>query len=217
MFTGLIQEIGTIRRTERTDAGLRWWMEAPKMSAVLRVGDSISTAGICQTVEECGEDMISATAIPQTLRITTADQWRSGTRVNLESALRLGDTVGGHLVSGHIDTEGRLTNRRCDSAGHVVTIAFSPEFDSWVVDKGSIAIDGISLTIAARQSGTLEIALIPETLANTTLGDLEIGADVNLEFDQLIKAVIAHVTRSGFGAAIVSASDQQTSNASVSV
>jgi len=188
MFTGLIAEIGTIRQLRRLAAGVEWTIVAPTLASQLKVGDSINVAGACQTVESIGSERFSGTAIRETLKVTTFARWGVGHRVNLELALRADDRLGGHLVSGHVDTIGYVRASRRDAHGHWLDVSFPRQFDRWAVPKGSIALDGVSLTIAAKQPGSITVALIPETLARTTLDALRVGDPVNVEFDQLVKA-----------------------------
>ncbi|HUU44479.1 MAG TPA: riboflavin synthase [Acidobacteriota bacterium] len=193
MFTGLIQEIGTLKRLRRTSSGLRWTITAPVLAPGIKAGDSVNVSGACQTVESVDGDMISGTAIPTTLRLTTFAHWRVGQRVNLEPALRADDRLGGHIVSGHVDTTGRVTRVTQSREGFQIDVAFAPEFDRWLVPQGSISVDGVSLTVAGKRRGTLTVAIIPETLARSTLGERRVGERVNLEFDQMIKAAVAGV------------------------
>jgi riboflavin synthase len=201
MFTGLIQEIGTLRALRPSRAGIEWTIAAPDLALRLHPGDSVNVSGACQTVSAIHGDHIVGTAIRETLHVTSFGTWRIGRKVNLEPALSVGDPVGGHWVTGHVDVAGRL-RRRLDQSGELrLEIAYPARFDPWVVSKGSIVIDGVSLTIAAHQSGAATVALIPETLARTTLRDLRVGALVNIEFDHLVKAVVRD--RPGIDAAML--------------
>jgi riboflavin synthase len=193
MFTGLAQEVGKITRLQRVGGVLRWTIQAPICAAQLKRGDSINVAGACQTVESLSADSLSGTAIAETLRKTTFAHWTTGSLVNLELPLRADDRLGGHIVSGHVDAVGRVTRRTDDANGTQVAVHFAAEFDRWTVDQGSIALDGVSLTIAGRSTGAVTVALIPETLKRTTLGILRVGDDVNIEFDQLVKAAVQQI------------------------
>lgn len=192
MFTGLVQEIGRIKRLQRAGGALRWTIQAPQCAIQLKAGDSINVAGACQTVESVSKNSFTGTAIAETLRKTTLVHWKAGSPVNLELALRADDRFGGHVVSGHIDTPGRILRRRNTTSGTYLTVSHAVSFDHWTVEQGSIALDGVSLTIAEKTPGTVMVALIPETLKRTTLGTLGVGDDVNIEFDQLVKAAIQH-------------------------
>ncbi len=200
MFTGIVAEIGEVAEVQRTANGLRWTIHAPQCASQLKKGDSISVVGACQTVESVTRGRFSGTAIPETLKKTTFARWRVGQRVNLELALRADGRFGGHIVSGHVDTVGSVSERRDTPSGYDLAVAFPAAFARWTLPQGSIAIDGVSLTIATvmqagRERGALKVALIPETLARTTLGALRTGDPVNIEFDQIVKAVVQNQER----------------------
>ncbi|MEW5700913.1 MAG: riboflavin synthase [Candidatus Zixiibacteriota bacterium] len=203
MFTGLISEIGTVTRLRRVPAGLSWAIAAEQTAAQLRVGDSVNISGACQTVESIRAGEFTGTAIPETLSVTNFAQWRVGRRVNLEPALRADGRLGGHLVSGHVDCVGRVGAVRRDVHGSHLGIAIHPRFDPWIVPKGSVALDGVSLTIASVYPGSFTVALIPETLTHTTFGSLHVGDAVNVEFDQLVKAAVSRRNRSQIDAAML--------------
>jgi riboflavin synthase len=192
MFTGLVQEVGKIKRLQHIGGARRWTIYAPHCMARLKTGDSINIAGACQTVESVSGGLLSGTAIAETLRKTTFEHWKIESLVNLELALRADDRFGGHVVSGHIDTPGRILRRRNTTSSTYLTVSHAVSFDHWSVEQGSIALDGVSLTIAEKTPGTVTVALIPETLKRTTLGTLRVGDEVNIEFDQLVKAAIQH-------------------------
>jgi riboflavin synthase len=193
MFTGLVQEIATITRLQRTPHGLKWTIEAPQCAPELNLGDSINVAGACQSAESIDGSAISGTAIGETLKKTTYEHWTVGTKVNLELPLRLGDRLGGHIVSGHVDTVGKVVSHEETAANWTLTVSFPGGFARWVIAQGSVTLDGVSLTIARRTNNTLTVALIPETVKRTTLGSLRIGDSVNIEFDQMIKAAVQAV------------------------
>jgi riboflavin synthase len=211
MFTGLVQEIGNVTRVHRSGASLRWTIRAPQCAAHLKTGDSINVAGVCQTVESVNGDSFAGTAIAETLAKTTFADWKVRRLVNLELALRADDRLGGHIVSGHIDTVGRVVARRSTTDGMYLGVSFPEHFDPWCVAQGSIALDGVSLTIAEKYTGRVVVALIPETLRRTTLGTLTIGDHINMEFDQLVKAAVqqmesTHSQRSRIDANLLTAS-----------
>lgn len=193
MFTGLIQEIGTVTRLTTTPAGVAWSVRAPVLAAELKRGDSICIDGACQTVETVWDDIITGTAIPETLSKTNYSEWRVGTRVNLEPPLRPTDRLGGHFVSGHVDCVGLVGAVTQNDGAYLVTVTHDMRYALWTIDQGSIAINGVSLTIARRTPDSVTVALIPETLQQTTLSSLTRGQCVNLEFDQLIKAAVQAV------------------------
>ncbi len=195
MFTGLIQEIGRIGPIRRTANGLTYTVKAPASAGELNLGDSISVAGVCQTVESISGESFTTTAIPETLSKTTLGDITTGDMVNLELALRLGDRMGGHAVSGHVDTVGTVTDRNEGKDGVQLTLSFAEVFSLWVIKQGSVSIDGVSLTVADTGDDVLTVALIPETLTRTTLGQIRRGDPVNLEFDQTIKAVVQTVQK----------------------
>jgi riboflavin synthase len=155
----------------------------------LAPGESVACSGACLTVVERGEGLVSFEAIPETLSRTTLGSWRPGTRVNLERALALGERLGGHLVAGHVDAVGQVLARVAEGQGARLTLSLPPAIAPLVAEKGSVAVDGVSLTVAAARRDRFEIALIPETLARTTLGDATPGTAVNLEADLIARHV----------------------------
>jgi riboflavin synthase len=189
MFTGLIEEIGIVRKKTPSTGGLRLKVEAHKVTEDLKVGHSISVNGVCQTVEEVGKGYLIFFSIPETIARTNLGSLNVGDKVNLERPLKLGESLGGHLVSGHVDCVGRIVNRRKMEAHILLEVSYPPEFDRYVVPKGSIALEGISLTVVETTSGSFSVAIIPHTLENTNLGTRKIGEEVNLEFDQIAKYV----------------------------
>ena len=191
MFTGIVKDVGTVGSTVRRQAGLklRVLYTADREFGDLSVDESVSVNGVCQTVVACGSGWFEVDTIEETLKKTTFGSFRTGTRVNLERAVRPMDRLGGHFVLGHVDCVGRV--RRIEESGgsRTVSITYPTEFDSLVVPVGSIAIDGVSLTVAGSGSALLSVALIPYTLGNTTIAALQEGSEVNLEFDILGKYV----------------------------
>jgi riboflavin synthase len=157
----------------------------------LALGESIACSGCCLTVAERGGGTVSFDAVPETLARTTLGSWRPGTRVNLERALALGDRLGGHLVQGHVDAVGEVLARAAEGQGVRLTLSLPVAIAPLVAEKGSIAVDGVSLTVARVGRDRLEVALIPETLVRTTLGEAAAGTRVNLEAD----VVARHVAR----------------------
>jgi riboflavin synthase len=157
----------------------------------LAAGESIACSGACLTVVERGGGLVAFDAVPETLSRTTLGAWRPGTRVNLERALRLDDRLGGHLVQGHVDAVGEVVARVAEGQGARLTVSLPASIAPLVAEKGSIAVDGVSLTVARAGRDRFEVALIPETLARTTLGEAAAGTRVNLEAD----VVARHVAR----------------------
>jgi riboflavin synthase len=182
VFTGIIREVGTVESVERTDDGARIRVRAG-VAGELRGGDSVSVNGVCLTAASAGDGGFEADVMNQTLSVTTLGALEAGGRVNLEPALRAGDPLGGHLVQGHVDGPGRVTSTSPDGFARRVTIALPEDIRRYVAERGSIAIDGVSLTVAALTPEGFEVSLIPETLERTILGELEEGSEVNVEVD----------------------------------
>ncbi len=193
MFTGLVEEIGTIVALVPADGGLRVAIRAQVVTDGLAIGDSVAVDGACLTAVELHPDGFVIDAVAETLRRTTIGQAQPGDRVNLERALALGARLGGHLVQGHIDGTGAITEARPEGEGWVLRIEAEPGLMRYVVEKGSIAVDGVSLTVASRDATGLTIALIPHTIVATTLGPERVGSRVNLEVDLVAKYVEALV------------------------
>jgi riboflavin synthase len=192
MFTGLVSDMGVVERLEPRAGGARVTIRPGTMPVDdLALGESVACNGACLTVVERGGGRMSFDAVPETLARTTLGSWRSGTRVNLERALRLSDRLGGHLVQGHVDAVGQVLGRVAEGQGARLTISLPPALAPLVAEKGSIAIDGVSLTVARADRDRFEVALIPETLSRTVLGAAAPGTPVNLEVD----VVARHVAR----------------------
>lgn len=189
MFSGIVEALGEVVELRQEPPGCRLIVRDAKIAADTNVADSISVNGCCLTVVECEADTFGFQAGPETLARTNLGLLKPGSRVNLERALAVGQRLGGHFVSGHIDGVGTLLER--DDAGEWSTFWFSVprELAVQMASKGSIAIDGVSLTIVASEPDRFSIALIPYTLAVTTLGALKPGDKVNLETDMLAKYV----------------------------
>jgi riboflavin synthase len=189
MFTGIIEELGEIVDWQtRGDAG-RVTVRGPLAVSDAKHGDSISVSGVCLTVVEQGPDWFSADVMGQTLRMSNPDQWQTGRTVNLERAAAVGDRLGGHIVQGHIDGTAAVIDVRDEGTWRVMRFALAAEHAPLVVDKGSIAVDGISLTVSAAGDDWFEVSLIPETLERTTLGRRVGGDLVNIETDILARHV----------------------------
>jgi len=188
MFTGLIQDVGEIAESRPSGRGRRLRVRS-RLGAEAAIGDSIAVDGACLTVVEADTATFAADVSTETLERTSLGAKRPGDRVNLEPALRLGDRLGGHLVTGHIDGTGRLTERRPDGDGLALTFSAPPELLRLVVTKGSISVDGISLTVNRVSTSGFDVMIVPHTLAETTLRDRRPGDVVNLETDLLGKYV----------------------------
>jgi riboflavin synthase len=189
MFTGIIEAIGSIREWAPRGAGAVAGIDAPSLAAALRPGDSIAVDGACLTVTGLRGDAFSCDLSPETLSRTTLGRLRLGSQVNLERPLRLGDRLGGHLVTGHVDGLGEILQRTAQGDAELIRIGFPQALASLMVVKGSIAVDGISLTIAELDEDRFAVAVIPYTLRQTTLGSKRVGDRVNLEADILGKHV----------------------------
>jgi riboflavin synthase len=189
MFTGLVESLGLVQRVQDDGPGRRLTFRALAIVEGTKVGDSIAINGACLTVVEIADDTLSFQAGPETLAKTNLGELRPGDRVNLERSLRLGDRIGGHLVTGHIDGVGRVAERRREGEWELVWFSCPANLAEQLVPKGSVAVDGVSLTVVDVTSDGFSVALIPHTLAATTLGFKSAGASVNLETDILAKYV----------------------------
>ena len=188
MFTGLVADLGSVAAVDATADGVRLTLESP-LARELREGDSIAVDGVCLTaVGICGE-RFGADVMHETLRRSALGDVEAGARVNLELSLRASDRLGGHIVQGHVDGVGAVAGVREDGFARVVTIAAGPDVLRYVVEKGSIAVNGVSLTVAHVDDDGFDVSLIPETLERTTLGAARSGTAVNLEVDVVAKYV----------------------------
>jgi len=189
VFTGIIQATGRLERREPNGAGARLTLATPRPLARLAIGESIAVNGACLTVVRRAGPRFAADVSPETLARTTLGRLPLGRRVNLERALKLGDRLGGHVVQGHVDAVGRLET--ITPNGDWLAYRFQAPRLVWpyLVEKGAIAVDGVSLTVFACRQGSFTVALIPHTLAVTTLADLKPGERVNLETDVLLKQI----------------------------
>jgi riboflavin synthase len=194
MFTGLIAELGRVSGVERSADGARVRIEASSASE-LRDGDSIAVNGVCLTATNVDGGSFSAEAMNETLNVTSLGALDAGARVNLELPLRAGDRLGGHVVQGHVDGVGTIAERTEDGFAQTVRIEAPEQVLRYVVEKGSIAVDGVSLTVAGLDDRSFTVSLIPETIERTNLGGAAPGAPVNLEVDVLAKYVEKAVSR----------------------
>ena len=188
MFTGLVAGTGTVESLERDGDGMRLRVRS-ELAAELSPGDSVAVNGVCLTALEPDASSFSADVMAETLRRSSLGPLTSGDQVNLELPLRAGDRLGGHVVQGHVDAVGTVELVRGEGFSRVVRIAAPAEALRYVVDKGSIAVDGVSLTVSAVDGDAFEVSLIPETIGRTTLGGVAAGTTVNLEVDVLAKYV----------------------------
>ena len=188
MFTGLIADIGTIERRDGGAEGARLRV-ATRLAAELEPGDSVAVNGACLTAAAVDGDGFEADVMNQTLEHTALGRLAPGDRVNLELALRASDRFGGHFVQGHVDATGRVAELREDGFARRLAVDVPAELRRYVVERGSVAIEGVSLTVTALTEAGFEVSLIPETLERTTLGDAAPGGVVNLELDVLARYV----------------------------
>ncbi|HEX7082737.1 MAG TPA: riboflavin synthase [Gaiellaceae bacterium] len=189
MFTGLVREVGTVAAVRDGGGGIRLEIDAPATSAAAAIGDSVAIDGVCLTVVETADGRLAFDAVPETLSRTALRRLGPGARVNLEPALRAGEPMGGHVVQGHVDGVGTVRSVEPEGDGRRVWVDAPDGVLRYAVEKGSIAMQGTSLTVAGLDDAGFAVALIPHTLAATTLGELEPGAPVNLEADVLAKYV----------------------------
>jgi riboflavin synthase len=187
MFTGLIEYIGEVESVRQTEAGRELRIRAPFSD--LRSGESIAVNGACLTVREFGTNWFAAAAVTTTLERTAIGDWQNGTRVNIERALRPGDRLGGHIVQGHVDCVGVVAGVEWAGDALLVDVSLPPSIEPLFVLHGSIAVDGVSLTVNELKPGGLQLSLIEYTLRHTTLGDLKPGTSVHVEADIIAKHV----------------------------
>jgi riboflavin synthase len=189
VFTGIVRELGRVASAEGGADGLRLVLEAPMTAAATSVGDSVSVNGCCLTAESVDGGTIRVHAVPETLTRTTLARAGTGDLVNLETAARAGDPLGGHYVQGHVDAVGRVQSVEAEGEGLRVFVEAPEDVLRYCVEKGSIAVDGVSLTVAELADDAFAVALVPHTLEATTLSTLAPGQEVNLEVDVLAKYV----------------------------
>ena len=189
MFTGLIEEMGTVVERVPSGDGERVRIDCRTVLGDTSHGDSIAVSGVCLTAIDIDDTGFYADVMAETLRQSTASAWRSGQRVNLERAASVGDRLGGHIVQGHVDGTARIVSVTPGAQWSVVRFELTADVSPLVVRKGSIALDGVSLTVSAVGEGWAEVSLIPETLHSTTLGTLRAGDVVNVETDILARHV----------------------------
>ena len=188
MFTGLVAGMGSVEAVEEDGEGVRLRVATP-LGAELAPGDSVAVNGVCLTAVDPSADGFRADVMAETLRRSSLGPLSAGDHVNLELPLRASDRLGGHIVQGHVDGTGTVESASDEGFARVVRIAAGPDVLRYVVEKGSIAIDGVSLTVSSVDDGGITVSLIPETLERTTLGEAVAGRVVNLEVDVLAKYV----------------------------
>ncbi len=187
MFSGIIEELGQVKRASRRGTVSLLEIEAGMVSEDVKTGDSIAVNGVCLTVVNKDKGVLSFEVMPETLKVTDLGSLRPYEKVNLERSLKVGDRISGHFVSGHVDCMG-IIRKKCYVSGNLgFEITVPPEFMGYILPKGSISIDGISLTIVSKKSNIFTVYIIPHTLKNTTLGFKGPSEKVNIEFDILAK------------------------------
>lgn len=190
MFTGIITEIGKVESINRVGNGLRLKVNGPQSSAGLNVNDSVAINGVCQTVVSKSKNFFEVIAVEETLKKTTFADFKIGNEVNLELAMRLNERLGGHIVQGHIDCVGKIKSVTKRTASWMFTVEIPKIFLKNVIPVGSIAIDGVSLTVAELRSNFITVSVIPHTMENTIFKNRKANDRVNLEFDLLGKYVL---------------------------
>ena len=189
MFTGIVRELGRIAAIDGTTDGSRIVVEAQETAQDASVGDSVAVNGVCLTVTDAANDTLAFDAVPETLRRSSLGALAPGERVNVEPALRAGEPLGGHYVQGHVDGIGEIRRTEPEGDGRRVWVDPPAELRRYVVEKGSVAVEGVSLTVAELDAEGFAVALVPHTLAVTTLGERGPGDRVNIEVDILAKYV----------------------------
>ena len=206
MFTGLVAELGSVERLAEGEDTCRLSVRARKVLGGLKVGDSVAVNGVCLTVTDLRSNGVTADVMPETVRRTTMHGLRPGDRVNLERALRLADGLDGHIVQGHVEGVGTVTKVRPEGNALVYTIAAPAELTPYIVEKGSVTVDGVSLTVIQAGDTEFGVSLIPHTAAQTTLGYKKPGDTVNLETDILARYIGRFLSRR-FGSPVGTAED----------
>ncbi|GAA2978927.1 riboflavin synthase [Streptomyces fulvorobeus] len=189
MFTGIVEELGEVTAVEELEDASRFRLRGPVVTEGAKHGDSIAVNGVCLTVVDVGEHEFTADVMAETLNRSSLGALAAGSRVNLERPMALGGRLGGHIVQGHVDGTGRVVARQVSENWEIVTVSLPAELTRYVVEKGSVTVDGVSLTVVEAGPDYFTISLIPTTLALTTLGLKQPGDPVNLEVDVIAKYV----------------------------
>lgn len=195
MFTGIINEVGRVRNIKRTAKDITLTLESKEVTSNIKLGDSIAVNGVCLTVVEFSKDHFSADVMHESLEKTTLAKLRPSSKVNLEYALRASESFDGHFVTGHVDGVGKIVSIKKDGNSKRYEIEYGPEVEPVIVKKGSITVDGISLTVVDTTKRRFLVAIIPHTLEKTTLKDKRVGDLVNLEFDMIGKYIKNYLDR----------------------
>ncbi len=189
MFTGLIQEVGTIVSVSSNAEGKEFFIKAPKLIKEIKIDDSVATNGCCLTATQIKGDTFKVQAVHMTLEKTSVGGLKSGDKVNLELSLRAQDRMGGHFVQGHVNALGKIKQIKTMGENWEIEVSFPADLRKYMISEGSVAIDGISLTIAKLTADSLTVAIIPHTLEKTTLGTKKVGDHLNLEVDMIAKYI----------------------------
>ena len=189
MFTGIVTDIGTVRGVRRGNGGATLTIATEFDTSLIPLGASIGCGGVCLTVVSLAPGVFTADASAETLSCSTLGDWREGSRINLEQAMKLGDEMGGHLVLGHVDGVATIIDRRTDGESVRFTVEAPSELAQYIAPKGSVALDGISLTVNEVDGSRFGVNIIPHTLAHTTIGDAGPGTRMNLEIDLMARYV----------------------------
>ncbi len=189
VFTGIVREIGRVESAEGGSAGICLVVRAPETATRTKTGDSVAVNGVCLTAVAVDHGTVTFDAVPETLRRSSLGRVEPGTSVNVEPAVRAGEPLGGHVVQGHVDGLGRVRALEPEGDGRRLTLEIPSDLSRYLVEKGSLTVEGVSLTVASVNGASAEIALVPHTLEVTTLGALSPGDEVNLEVDVLAKYV----------------------------
>jgi riboflavin synthase len=189
MFTGLIQEVGTILSVTQNTEGKEFIIKAPGLIKEIQIDDSVATNGCCLTATQIKGDTFKVQAIHMTLQKTSIGNLKSGDKVNLELSLRPNDRLGGHFVQGHVNAVGKIKQIKTTGENWEIEVSIPKDLRKYMISEGSVAIEGISLTIAKLTPETLTVAIIPHTLEKTTLGTKKVGDDLNLEVDMIAKYI----------------------------
>lgn len=190
MFTGIIQSIGQVIESEKISGDFRFTIKTNFIYPErIKLGDSIAMDGVCLTVTDIDSDVVAVDVSIETINKTTVKQWQAGSQINLEPAMTLQDQLGGHIVSGHVDAVGQCLNRKSSARSEVFTFEVPEQLIKYMVTKGSVAINGVSLTINSVSANQISINLVPHTLEHTNLDGLQAGSEVNIEVDTIARYV----------------------------
>jgi len=189
MFTGIIEEVGVVKNVTKGARSFSMCITADVIASDLRLGDSVNTNGVCLTVTEVSQSSFTVDVMPETMRKTNLGELKHSSPVNLERALQLSSRLGGHMVSGHIDGTGLISQMKKEDNAVWITVKTDPEILRYMIPKGSVSIDGISLTVVHVQEGSFDVSLIPHTMAMTTLREKKPGDTLNIECDLVAKYI----------------------------